>query len=497
MPELNHNREQIDYMSILEKLNTGICVLNAEGIIIYVNEGYAEITGIPVEQFLGRSIYQLTKEGILNFYDDISNKNEIGTRGFYGRTFYEIMLEQIAQEKEQDENHPLMLKSKISRSGYVRQDDGQVSYFYVVAYPVLENGRIKHVVFNLYNPPLMRRFYQSFTDEGKFGSRIMINDNKKIGANTLYHSTTREMAEIHHIIGKAAKTDATILIYGESGVGKEVIADSIYQHSKRVGKPYIKINCASIPTTLLESELFGYKGGAFTGANPKGKVGLFELAHGGTILLDEIGDISYEMQTKLLRVLQTREVLRVGDTKTIKLDVRVIAATNISIQERIADGSFREDLYYRLNVVPIYVPPLRNRKSDIPKLATIFFDKYCEKHEREMHMSASFLNALLCYDWPGNVRELENAIEYLVICSESPFLIDTDLYNFLNINDSEIVEKRTNGREGLLAAVGAYEKTLIESAVKNTGSIRKAAAYLKVSPSTISRKLKTYATGST
>ncbi|MBA1334591.1 MAG: Response regulator of zinc sigma-54-dependent two-component system [Firmicutes bacterium] len=492
MPEIKTTCQDVDYMAVLENLNTGICILDADGQIVYINEAYSEITGIPHSQLLGRSIYQLAKDGIFNFYDPSFIKSQIGTPNFYGRTFYEMMLEQLSQEKVPDGRAQLKLHSKISRSGYVRQEDGQVSYFYIVAYPIWENGKIKHIIINMYNPPLMRRFYQSFTDEGRYGASIVINDNKTIGANTLYTSTTKEMAEVYKVVKNAAKTDATILICGESGVGKEVIADDIYHNSRRVGKPYIKVNCASIPANLLESELFGYKGGAFTGANPKGKAGLFELANGGTILLDEIGDISYETQTKLLRVLQNKEVLRIGDTKTIQLDVRVIAATNAPLQERISQGTFREDLYYRLNVVPIHVPPLRKRKGDIPKLAAIFFDKFCEKHKREMHMSASFLHALLSYDWPGNIRELENAIEYMVICSENPFLSGSDLYTFLGINQADLDVEQMSDNEGLQAAMNAYEKFLIESAIKNTSSIRKAAAMLKVNPSTISRKVKQY-----
>ncbi len=222
--------------------------------------------------------------------------------------------------------------------------------------------------------------------------------------------TSEQMADLFEVIKRVAKTNATVMIYGESGTGKELIARAIHENSNRANKPFIQVSCAALPETLLESELFGYEKGAFTGANTA-KKGRFELADGGTLFLDEIGDISPAIQVKLLRVLQEKTFEHLGGTKTIKVDVRIVGATNRDLQEAIADQTFREDLYYRLNVVPITVPPLRDRKEDIPLLVAHFLEKFGSKRK----VSTDAMNLLLAYEWPGNIRELENTIERAII----------------------------------------------------------------------------------
>ena len=219
------------------------------------------------------------------------------------------------------------------------------------------------------------------------------------------------MQAVYSLIDRVAKSDATVLIRGESGTGKELVAQAIHYHSLRAARPFVRVHCAALPETVIESELFGHEKGAFTGAIAERK-GRFELAHGGTLLLDEVGDLSVSTQIKLLRVLQEKEFERVGGTETIKTDVRVIAATNRDLEEQIAAGTFREDLYYRLNVFPIHVPPLRERRTDIPLLADFFVERYSQaNHKHIARISTPAIDMLMSYHWPGNVRELENCIE--------------------------------------------------------------------------------------
>ncbi|AVX29937.1 sigma-54 dependent transcriptional regulator [Carboxydocella sp. ULO1] len=244
------------------------------------------------------------------------------------------------------------------------------------------------------------------------------------------------MQEVYKIIGKVANTNATVLITGESGTGKELVAKAIHFNSNRHNGPFIKVNCAALPENLLESELFGHERGAFTGAVSK-KYGLFELANNGSIFLDEIGEISLPIQAKLLRVLQEKEIQRVGGTESIKIDVRIIAATNKNLERMIKEGSFREDLYFRLNVIPIFLPPLRERKEDIPQLVQYFLNKYSIEFNKKIKgISNDALRILQNYDWPGNIRELENVCERAVIMTQSNIILPEHLP--INLTDFEI-----------------------------------------------------------
>ncbi|MBE9536997.1 MAG: sigma-54-dependent Fis family transcriptional regulator [Proteobacteria bacterium] len=247
------------------------------------------------------------------------------------------------------------------------------------------------------------------------------------------------MQKVYKTIGKVSQSDVTVLIQGESGTGKELIAKAIHHNSERVDRPFVAINAAAIPRDLLESELFGHEKGAFTGAIEK-KLGKFELAEGGTLFLDEIGDMSPDLQMKLLRALQEREVDRVGGKTPIPIDVRVIAATNKSLSASVRDGLFREDLYYRLNVVNIKLPPLRKRKEDIPLLASCFLDRFSEELGRERHyITDEGMQLLVNYSWPGNVRELENSIRRMIVLAASPTILPADFPS--NIREASGADK--------------------------------------------------------
>ena len=231
-----------------------------------------------------------------------------------------------------------------------------------------------------------------------------------------------EMLRIYELIGQIAQTPATVLITGESGTGKELIARAIHHQSDRTAAPFVAVNVAAIPETLIESELFGHEKGAFTGAHAR-KLGRFELAHGGTVFLDEIGSLRLDLQAKLLRVLQEREIERLGGGRPVPVDVRILAATNVNLRQAVRDRAFREDLYYRLNVVPLHVPPLRERRDDISRLARHFVEKIARESHRDVRdISAGALDALSRYGWPGNVRELENVIHRAVVLSRGPII---------------------------------------------------------------------------
>ncbi len=320
------------------------------------------------------------------------------------------------------------------------------------------------------------------------------------------------MHEVFAIVGQVANSRATVLLLGETGTGKEMIAKAIHYNSPRKDKPFVRVNCGALTGTLLESELFGHVKGSFTGAI-RDKMGRFEAADGGTLFLDEIGTLEPQLQVKLLRVLQEREFERVGDTQTVKVDVRLIAATNVDLQEEVAKGGFREDLFYRLNVVSVYLPPLRNRREDIPRLIDHFLDKYNAINERRLRrISRDMLNILLRYPWPGNVRELENAIERSVVLSNDedftedllPLAVRMFAQQRRTSQSSESIETLSRRlseqalidyelREGEIyqLVVEQVEHALIERALHKCGSVKtRAADFLGINRNTLNKKVK-------
>ena len=300
--------------------------------------------------------------------------------------------------------------------------------------------------------------------------------------------------EVFQMIEKVADSDSTILIRGDSGTGKELIARAIHFNSYRRERPLIPVNCGAIPEDLLESELFGHVKGAFTGATTT-RIGRFELAHNGTIFLDEIGDMSPSLQVKVLRVLQEQEFERVGGTNTIRVNVRVIAATNQNLEDAVVERTFREDLYYRLNVIPIFVPPLRERKSDIPLLAHHFIERFNrEKKKKVDHISSEIMDYFLHYDWPGNVRELENTIERLVILKGRGSIVPKDLPDKIrNKGQYHVLRKVQIPDDGVCfkTAVNEFEKELILQALNKTDWVKnKAAKMLNLKRTTLVEKMK-------
>ena len=296
------------------------------------------------------------------------------------------------------------------------------------------------------------------------------------------------MQEVFEAVYRVADSKATVILYGESGTGKELIAKAIHYMSPRAKGPFVKFNCASIPEGLLESELFGHEKGAFTGAISARK-GRFELANEGTILLDEVGDLPLNLQPKILRVLQEREFERVGGERTIKVDVRLIAATSRNLEELVSRGKFREDLFYRLNVVPLFLPPIRERKEDIPLLVEFFLKRFNEENNKDVSVSAESLRVLVDYNWPGNVRELENTIERLVVMSGRKTISPADLPLNLKLPAPEEVLQK----ESLKAGIEDIEKSSILDALEKTGWVQaKAARMIGLTPRQIGYKMKKY-----
>jgi len=340
-------------------------------------------------------------------------------------------------------------------------------------------------------------------------TRLAADTRKRFELGVQIIGKTPAMQEIFKTIGRVAQTDATVLVQGESGTGKELIARAIHSHSSRWSGPFVALNCSAVPRDLLESELFGHERGAFTGAIEQ-RPGLFEVASGGTLFLDEIGDMPLELQVKLLRVLQERELTRIGGRQVIKIDVRIVAATNQDLERAVEQGRFREDLYFRLKVVPIMVPPLRQRRGDIPELVTYFLEKITrESGTRITGLSPDALALLTDHDWPGNVRELENTLLRAAVLAPGPMLMPRDLalarrdartatYDDLSLEDIVRLKLKEYFRQTrdvepadlYRLIVERIERPLIELTLERTnGNQLKAAAILGINRNTLHKKL--------
>jgi transcriptional regulator with PAS, ATPase and Fis domain len=346
------------------------------------------------------------------------------------------------------------------------------------------------------------------------GTNIKKQTNRIVGDSASIH-------KIFQLVEKAANSDSTVMIFGESGTGKELIARSLHESSDRSSKAFVAVNCGAIPHDLLESELFGYEKGSFTGA-VNTRVGRMELAHEGTIFLDEIGDMPAPLQVKLLRVLSEREIDRIGGSKSIPINVRVIAATNVNIEESIKQGKFREDLFYRLNIIPVHMPPLRERKTDIPLLVNYFLRRFNESKNKSFKaVDAEAMSILIDYEWPGNIRELQNFVERMVVLGAGETLTRRDLpekvldgaseepwtplkeeeptespaemirRSFQNASPFPVFAGIPEEGINLKQAVEDFEREILEEALERTGWVKnKAAALLGLNRTTLVEKLK-------
>lgn len=364
------------------------------------------------------------------------------------------------------------------------------------AVEAMKNGAFDYVCKPFKIDELMLTVQRALSYEHALQENQTLKEN--LHANCHFQTLVGEhplMAKVYAMVEKVARTDSTILIRGESGTGKELVARALHDYSRRKDHPFLGVNCAALPATLLESELFGYVKGAFTGAN-KVKKGLFEAAEGGTLLLDEVGSIPIDMQLKLLRVLEEREIRPVGSTKPIPVDVRIVAATNEPLEKKISSGEFREDLYYRLSVIPVELPPLRERIADVSLLTRFFLSRMNEKEGRQVEIENSALQALAAHEWPGNVRELENTISRAFALCENDRITLADLPS--QIVDAASRKNAQQGEDGgpgkfrgssLKAFLRSKEKDYISYVLQECGGDKeRAAKALGISLATFYRK---------
>lgn len=351
---------------------------------------------------------------------------------------------------------------------------------------VNEDLRVLQIIATLIGQAI--KIHETFEDEKEKKEELKTELRNRYSLPNII-SVSDKMQDVIKTCLKVAKSKANVLLRGESGTGKELIAKALHYESERREMPFVALNCAALPETLLEAELFGYEKGAFTGAAGT-KPGRFELANKGTLFLDEIGDISLSIQAKLLRALQEHTFERLGGTKSIHVDVRVVAATNRNLEEMVKQGKFREDLYWRLNVVPIFIPPLRDRKEDIPPLVDFFIKRFNKEYEKHITVSPDALKFLIDYSWPGNVRELENTIERLVVLNESNIIKADELPSY--IKDKIIIRSQTN-EDSLIAERQRLEKERIIEALKKCNFNRsKAARLLGITQRQIGYKIQKY-----
>lgn len=437
---------------ILESVQDGICVVDRSGEVTYVNPSYLRIVHKTPEMVVGQNVFETAADG----------------------------------------NRCAVLRSGIARIGSIRhKKDGTTIVANVN--PIFVDGEIAGVVSVIKDiteiQTLMERLSQ-VSAKAEYLEQELLRTKKTAQAFANYIGKSGKVVDVLALASKAADSSANVLIRGESGTGKEVIAEGIHYASGRRRGPFIRVNCGAIPGALLESELFGHEKGAFTGAVRR-KLGKFELANHGTIFLDEIGELDKNLQVKLLRVLQQKEFDRVGGEETIHVDVRIIAATNRDLEAMVREGTFRDDLYYRLNVIPIILPPLRDRPDDIPLLVEHFIEKISKENKKDVRgITPDAMQMFMHYRWPGNVRELENVIERVIT------LMDTDLITAAML--PSYIKGDIAGREVQSLADGTvlpweeYEKQIIANALRQGTSFNGAAKLLRISHKTVAAKARKY-----
>jgi PAS domain S-box-containing protein len=457
--ELEHTKMLTEELqAIIESSFDGIYVTDGNARTIRVNNAYERITGLKRDEVIGKTMEELIDKG---YYNDSVTLRVLET------------------------GKPETLIQKIKTGKTVM----------VTGTPILsKKGDIRLVVTNVRDVTELHRLQTELEKMENLQTRYITELTElkgRIEGSENYILRSKKMKEVHELALRLARVDSTVVIQGESGAGKEVIANVIHENSRRKDKPFLKISCAAIPDNLLESELFGYSPGAFTGANKNGKPGLFEMADKGTVLLDEIGELPLTLQAKLLRVIQEKECMRVGSSVSTPVDVRIIAATNRNLKDMVKNKEFRKDLFFRLNVVPVFVPPLRERKECLVFFVKYFLERYNKKYGFSKIMDPSLIDIFYDYDWPGNVRELENIIERMVVVSTGDVL-DKNCLPSGFMEHKKISPGTDFGSRSFRELIEEYEKKIIEVSIRKEKSTRKAAAALGLNQSTVVRKMKKY-----
>lgn len=441
---------------ILETVQDGICVMSSEGVITYVNRAYLRILSEKEENILNKNIRDISPDGVRRRVLE-TGKSVVGALSY----------------KEND----VTIVCNVN--------------------PIIVDGEITGVVSVIKNITEVKKLSEKLkkaSAKAEYLEEELFRTKKPDLAFSKYIGYSGKVLDALATASKAAKTNTTVLIRGESGTGKELIAEGIHYGSKNAKGPFVRVNCAAIPQNLLESELFGHEKGSFTGAI-KRKLGKFELAQNGTIFLDEIGEMDKSMQAKILRVIQEKEFQRVGGEETIKVNVRIIGATHRNLEEMVRTMEFREDLYYRLNVIPIFLPPLRERRQDIAPLLEHFINKISKNIGKNISLVKNdAMEALLNYSWPGNVRELENLVERLVALNENQMIDLDDLPSYMRQERPMKQEKAhvTSIIEDDILPLKEYEKIIIEKALKRYGSYNAAGKVLGLTHKTVAAKARQY-----
>jgi PAS domain S-box-containing protein len=451
LQSIKEANKELDAM--VESLAEGIVVTDGQGIVIRINEAYKKLTGISSEEYIGKHVHTLVTEGyIRGSTSDVAIERKTSFTNIDIRNNRELLL----------------------TSTPIFDDTGNVVKVITVVRDLESLNSLRD---RINNDELIRKQYYT--------------ELKQLRRHETYRAIITKNAIMRERVETAlqlAQVDSNVLILGETGVGKELLAQMIHRASRKSQLPFVRVNCAAIPIPLLEAELFGYESGAFTGALREGRKGLFELAEGGTLFLDEIGELPLSVQPKILRAVQDREIMRVGGKKAIKLDVRILAATNRNLENMVKQKEFREDLYYRLNVVPIFLPPLREHPEDIQPLTEAFLEQFNQQFGYRKWIHPEVVRKLKDYDWPGNARELQNLIERLVVTTREDQISIESLHRCFPLKDSIKGEKRSC----LKAMLENEERRMLEETWRIARSTRKVSALLGISQSTVVKKLNKY-----
>lgn len=462
-PQANESIEDLKkkisfYETIINGSYDEVFVTDGKGIIIFANPVSESHYGIPVSEMIGKSVWELEERGI----------------------YYPAVTPMVLREKK-----------KIT----IDQETGIGKKLMLTATPIFNNkNEIEMVICNSRDVTALEDMKKSYHDikqkVQKKQAGLRKNKSAEVESSQLVHAGDSPIAELLQMSRRIARTESVVLLQGETGTGKDLFAKQIHDLSSRRDKQFLKINCAALPQELIESELFGYKSGAFTGASPKGKIGRFSLADRGTIFLDEIGEVPLSLQPKLLQVIEEQKFTPIGSSAVEEVNVRIIASTNRDLKRMIGEGVFREDLYYRLCVLSIEIPPLRERKTDIPALLNHYLEIFSEKHNRQIKLAADALSVLVNYNWPGNVRELKHLTELLTVTVTTSEIKIEHLPSHITQHSKEFFFPLENSK--LAAALESVERELVISSYKKNGSSYKVAKSLGISQSSAIRKIRKY-----